>query len=698
MKYALDAAHDDLCQALQAALAGDARLATACAATAAVWEGSTEAPRGVRVALQLQELGADADSLLCGLLLDPRLPGFSETELAEKFGATVAERWQQMVRLQALLASYRPGQSAQWLENLRRLLLSAVQDVRVILIQWVYRLENLRALAHTVDATRRQWIAAQTLDIFAPIAHRLGLGQLKWELEDLAFRFLEPHTYQRIARLIDERRTEREQWLVTVRTALSEALAAAGIDAKVYGRPKHIYSIFGKMQRKRLDFDRLFDVRALRIEVQTIEDCYAALSVVHHRYTPIEGEYDDYIVKPKPNGYQSLHTAVRALEDKPVEVQIRTPGMHAQAELGVAAHWRYKEGGGAVDPFAEELNRLRLALAEGSPAYTQPSEVFVFTPQGDLLSLPVGSTVLDYAYRIHTLLGHRCRGAKINGQIVPIKTVLHQADRVEILTQSQPAPSREWAQAGAGYLASASARGKVRNYFHQQDMHAAREAGQGYADRLFRRLGLSRTERAALIATLHLKSEEALFEALGTQALAPSAVLQAARHLRQSETPPPPVPVLQGAAHSTVGLSFDGMPASTARCCRPRPGDAVSAFITRGQGLKLHRRDCPNLIRLAAEFPERILAVNWPSSGNGWHDTVSFDVLIEEVGRFWADLGAVLAPFKARVVESRSRLERNSGLTDLALTLELPGTIDSAPLLKRLHALPGVASVQRRTG
>ncbi|WP_407275169.1 RelA/SpoT family protein [Halothiobacillus sp. DCM-1] len=697
MKYALNAAQEDLCAELCEAWPDDARCALACAATADVWDGVSTVPRGVRVALKLQELGADADSLLTGLLLDPRLPPATAESLSRQLGERVAARFQQAGRLNSLLQSYRSGQNAQWLENLRRLLLSAVQDVRVILIQLVYRLEELRGVSQVPDHPQRSLLAAQTLDIYAPLAHRLGLGQIKWELEDLAFRFLEPHTYQRIARLIDERRAEREAWLAEVKAALSTALDRSGIAAIVYGRPKHIYSIFGKMQRKRLDFDRLFDVRALRIEVPSVEDCYAALSVVHSLYSPIEGEYDDYIARPKPNGYQSLHTAVRALDGKAVEVQIRTPAMHAQAELGVAAHWRYKEGGGAVDPFAEELNRLRLALAEGEPAYTQSREVFVFTPQGDLIALPAGSTVLDYAYRIHTLLGHRCRGAKINGQIVPIKTVLQQADRVEILTQPQAAPSREWAQAGAGYLTSASARGKVRNYFHQQEIRAAREIGQGIADRLFRRLAVSRVERAELMVALKVKSEEVLFEALGTHRLSTTAILQAVRQLRQPPVAPLPAPVLHGHGQA-ADLSFDGMPASPARCCHPRPGDTVLAFITRGQGLKLHRQSCPNIVRLAAEFPERILAVQWPSDGARWQDLLSLELLIDGMESFWSDLGAVLAPFKARVVESRSRLERNSGLTDLALTLELPAVIDSTPLIKRLQSLSSVASVQRRVG
>ncbi|MDD3576287.1 MAG: HD domain-containing protein, partial [Halothiobacillus sp.] len=365
MRYALDAPNESLCSELAERTAGDTRVMAACRLAGSVWDGQVSRARGPRAALDLLEIGADIETVQACVLADPRLQGkMDQEQLRRDYGEVVAGQVAQMQRLLQLGEQYRRDQQADWYENLRRLLLSAISDVRVMLIQLVHRLERLRGLVFEPDQAKRRAIAAETLDVYAPIAHRLGLGQIKWELEDLAFRHLEPDIYKRIAHLLDERRTEREAYLQRVRTALESALAEAGIKARVYGRPKHIYSIWGKMQRKKLSFDGLFDVRALRVEVETLQDCYAALSVAHNLFTPIEAEYDDYIARPKENGYQSLHTAVHALEDKVVEIQIRTRAMHEQAELGVAAHWRYKEGGGQQeDPFAAELNRLRQALA-----------------------------------------------------------------------------------------------------------------------------------------------------------------------------------------------------------------------------------------------------------------------------------------------------------------------------------------------
>lgn len=705
MRYALDAPNESLCSELAERTAGDARVIAACRLAGSVWDGVVTRARGPRAALDLLEIGADIETVQACVLADPRLKGKMDlAELRRDYGEVVAGQVAQMQRLLQLGEQYRRDQQADWYENLRRLLLSAISDVRVMLIQLVHRLERLRGLVFEPDLAKRRAIAAETLDVYAPIAHRLGLGQIKWELEDLAFRHLEPDIYKRIAHLLDERRTEREAYLQRVRTALESALAEAGIKARVYGRPKHIYSIWGKMQRKKLSFDGLFDVRALRVEVETLQDCYAALSVAHSLFTPIEAEYDDYIARPKENGYQSLHTAVHALEDKVVEIQIRTRAMHEQAELGVAAHWRYKEGGGQQeDPFAAELNRLRQALAAGGTAQPRVEEVYVFTPQGDIIALPLGSTVLDYAYRVHTLVGHRCRGAKINGQIVPLKTVLNQADQVEILTQPTPGPSREWGNAQAGFLHSASARAKVRNWFHRLDQTAAREAGAAHCDRLFRRLGLNRQAQSKLVTALKLKSLDALFEAVGNHKLDANSLLNAAREvIKLPEQEPAPAQRLKNTSVSGAALSpddavlsLDGMKAQPAGCCNPRPGDSVLAFITRGQGLKLHKRDCVNIHHLQAEFPERILAVDWPSQPTGWAQVLKLDFLLEDVARFWADLGPVLAPFKARVVESRSRLERNSGLTDMAVTFELPAAGDTAGLIKRLQALSAVESVHR---
>lgn len=699
MQHALDASNESLCATLAALTTDDAKVLAACQRAAAVWDGDVTRARGPRAALVLSDIGADRETLIACILSDPRLLGrIDPAALQVEFGAGVAEQVAQMQRLMQLGEQYRREQSADWIENLRRLLLSSISDVRVMLIQLVHRLERLRGLAFEPDEAKRRQLAAETLDVYAPIAHRLGLGQIKWELEDLAFRHLEPATYKRIASLIDERRAERETYLTQVRLDLVQALQAAGIKARVVGRPKHIYSIWGKMQRKNLSFDALFDVRALRVAVDTVADCYAALSVVHNRFPPIESEYDDYIARPKENGYQSLHTAVLAHQDKAVEVQIRTDAMHAQAELGVAAHWRYKEGvGSAVDSFATELNRLRQALAAGTPAQPMAAMVYVFTPEGDIFALPQGATVLDYAYRVHTLVGHRCKGAKINGQIVPLKTVLSQADRVEILTQTHPAPSREWASAQSGFLTSSSARAKVRNWFHRLDQSAARASGAAQCDRLFRRLGLNRSAQNLLIAALNFKSMDALFDAVGLHRLDAATLLHTARAVLKPLVPEPraKAPVFLAQTLS-LGLSLDGMKAQPARCCHPRPGDEVRAFITRGQGLSLHKHDCRNLAHLAQQFPDRILSVDWPKGPVSWAQTVRLDVLVDDVARFWSDIGPVLVPFKARILESRSRLERNSGLSDIALQIELPGAVDASPLIKRLQGLLSVESVQRR--
>ncbi|WP_156521276.1 RelA/SpoT family protein [Halothiobacillus diazotrophicus] len=701
MQYALDEPNDLLCAALDTRMDGDSLVRRACNLAGSVWDRNVTRARGPRAALLILDIGADRDTVLACILADPRLLGQVESQtLARDYGPVVADRVGQLQHLLTLGEQYRTHQQAIWLEHLRRLLLSSISDVRVMMIQLVHRLERLRGLPFEPDFAKRRAIAAETLDVYAPIAHRLGLGQLKWELEDLAFRHLEPETYKRIAQLLDERREEREAYIVQVRDMLHKGLAEAHIEARIYGRPKHIYSIWGKMQRKHLGFDGLFDVRALRIEVDSVSDCYAALSVVHHLFSPIESEYDDYIARPKDNGYQSLHTAVHALEGKIIEVQIRTRAMHEQAELGIAAHWRYKEGGQASeDAFTQELNRLRQALATGAPARPEVDQIFVFTPEGDIFAMPPGSTVLDYAYRVHTLVGHRCKGAKINGQIVPLKTRLQQADRIEILTQPQPAPSREWAQAGSGYLQSASARAKVRNWFHKLDLSAARQAGEQQCDRLFRRLGLNRAERADVVAALGLKSEEALYESVGRQRIDSATLLSAARaahaHSPAAAQVAPPVPSIPVMA-PTAELALDGLKAQPAGCCHPRPGDRVLAFITRGQGLRLHKVDCSNIRHLQAAYPERILSVDWPSTGKSWVLPLKLDLLVADVTRFWADLGPVLAPFKAHVVESRSRHERNTGLTDLYLLLELPGSTDVQEMLRRLQRLPAVESVQRR--
>lgn len=595
---------------------------------------------GPRVALALADLRADLPTLVAALLADPGLTGPNPADLDQAqtriqsldrtvfddAGRTDVQRLLAAVgRLRDWEERYSAPRSENQREYWRRLLLAGAQDARALLIDLVYRLEGMRVLVDEPDEKVRRQFASMTLTVHAPIAHRLGLGQIKWELEDLAFRHLEPTTYVEIARLLDERRVNREAYLRRVEDKLHRTLVEAGIHAEVYGRPKHIYSIWGKMHRKQLSFDELFDVRALRIQVESVTDCYGALSIVHELYRAIPSEYDDYIARPKPNGYQSLHTAVHADEDKVVEIQIRTERMHAFAEYGVAAHWRYKGGGGGSNPFDMQVESLRRGLSRGEIQPLAAPMVYVFTPAGELVELPVGATVLDFAYRIHTHLGHRCRGGKINGQIAPLKTELANGDTVEVLTHKEPAPSREWAHAKSGFLRSASARAKVRNWFAPLDRADARERGRLLCERLYRRFSMDKEARRGLLTALGLSSEEQLFQAVGTRRIAAETLQAAARGqlgtvadrsarpARPSLPEGEPLPELPGGQSLVIeNQSIDGLKVTAAKCCNPRPGERVMAFLSRSQGYKLHRPDCRNLTYLATQYPERVLPVEWP--------------------------------------------------------------------------------------
>ncbi|MEW6729083.1 MAG: RelA/SpoT family protein [Pseudomonadota bacterium] len=698
MQHPLDEVPEKLCADLCDQAGDSPLLRAACAEAGAAWDGDVTRPRGPRAALLLVEMKADTDTLLAACLADPRLrPAFDEGHMGRRYGAHVARLVADVHRLNTFSETQAATEGQAQAENLRRLLLAMVNDARSILIKLAYRLERLRALPLVDDDDIRRRVARETLDLFAPLAHRLGLGQLKWELEDLAFRHLEPDTYKRIARFLDERRAEREDYIVRVREQLQRALVAEGIEARVYGRPKHIYSIFGKMQRKRLSFEQLFDVRALRVQVESIADCYAALGIVHTLWDPIPGEYDDYIAHPKPNGYQSLHTAVHALDGKTLEVQIRTRAMHEQAELGVAAHWRYKEGGkGATDPFQDEMERLRLALEEGEGTALAASTVYVFTPKGHVMELPRGATPLDLAYAIHTELGHACKGAKINGRLVPLNTPLDNADRVELMRAPQGSPSREWADPKSGYLVSKSARAKVRAWFVSRERESAREEGRSHWDKTVRRLGLSREQKDMLLQRLHLKSEEAAWEALGEGKLSRAAFLDAARAMLAAVRPgeAPSLPRQLAPEAPARRITLEGLQAEPARCCNPAPGDAVVGFITRGQGLRLHRADCRNLAHLRQEHPERIMEVEWPRLA-GVPVRASVEVLGEDRPELLRDVGNVLAQFKARLVSSESRLDRRTGQSQIRLTLELPGVESIALLLDKLKDLRDVDEVNR---
>ncbi|WP_322521676.1 TGS domain-containing protein [Guyparkeria halophila] len=640
MQHPLDISSDHLCQHLQQVLDGMGDVVTPDMALAVERlcvsvTRDTESAAGPRVAVALADIQADLPTLVAALLADPALgeSGISSpvpTMLDHDGKRDVQRLIEAIERLRGWEARYPEPRAEQQREYWRRLLLAGARDARAVLIDLAYRLEGMRRLGDEADEARRRRFAGMTLAVHAPIAHRLGLGQIKWELEDLAFRHLEPNTYVEIARLLDERRTSRESYLAHVEQKLHHALIQAGIRAEVYGRPKHIYSIWGKMRRKQLSFEGLFDVRALRVQVDSVTDCYAALSVVHELFRPIPSEYDDYIARPKPNGYQSLHTAVEADEGKVVEIQIRTERMHAFAEFGVAAHWRYKAGGGSANPFDMQVESLRRGLSRGEIRPLTAPMVYAFTPDGELVELPAGATVLDFAYRIHTHLGHRCRGAKVNGQIAPLKTEVANGDTVDVLTNKEPAPSREWAHAKSGFLCSASSRAKVRNWFAQFDREDARERGRLTCERLYRRFSMDAAARKGLLEALGVNSEDQLFLAVGHHRIAPetlqaaargqlgTAADRSARPRRETQPEGEPLPEPPGGRSLVIeNQSIDGLKVIPAKCCNPQPGERVMAFLSRSQGYKLHRPDCRNLAHLARQYPERVLPVEWPGAEGG---------------------------------------------------------------------------------
>ena len=604
-----------LSTAEQAALARALTLAQQAYGERCLSTGETMMAHALGMALQVAELRMDAECRIAALLfawpspaeLQDRLGKEPEFTTEPALGHGVAALVAGISRLESLHVVTRPASERgpasaadPQAEILRKMLLAMVQDIRVVMLRLASRTQTLRWLSlsggdgvSAQDEQRRR-LARETLDIYAPLANRLGVWQLKWELEDLSFRFLEPDTYRQIARMLDERRAEREAYIAQAIALLQSELQAAGVQAEVSGRPKHIYSIWNKMQNKALSFDQLYDLRALRILVPELKDCYSALGVVHNLWQPIPREFDDYISRPKGNHYRSLHTAVIGPQGRGLEVQIRTHDMHHEAELGVAAHWRYKEGRRAGDPFDQKIAWLRQVLAwrddvVDSADWLQQFKqaalddtVYVLTPQGKVIDLPTGSTPVDFAYALHTDLGHRCRGAKVNGAIVPLDTPLATGQRVEILTSKQGGPSRDWLNAELGYIRSGRARNKVRQWFNALALEQAAVAG--------------RVQRSA---------ESADEEALQREAELPDTVQlhsQAeARLLAHSQRP----------ASGVLIVGVDRLLTQLARCCKPLPPDAIRGFVTRGRGISVHRADCSSLQELMRRVPERLIEAQW---------------------------------------------------------------------------------------
>ncbi|WP_394540337.1 bifunctional (p)ppGpp synthetase/guanosine-3',5'-bis(diphosphate) 3'-pyrophosphohydrolase [Lysobacter enzymogenes] len=664
-------------------------------------------------------LGADGDTVAAALL--HAYPGWA---------AALGPGWE---REHPLLAALLDGQRAAeqvWAlhaepgrrsgsEGLRRLLLAIVRDLRVVPILLARQLARLRHADRLPPPTRRE-LAALTRDIHAPLANRLGIWQLKWELEDLAFRHLEPQTYQKIARLLDEKRVDRERYIENVKRVLREAMDAQGVKAEVAGRPKHIYSIWKKMQRKDVPIGELYDLRAVRVMVDDLASCYAALGVVHAQWTPIPSEFDDYIARPKRNDYRSLHTAVVGPEGKTLEVQIRTHEMHRQAELGVAAHWKYKEVGShsadaAFDRKIAWMRRLLDTKAEGGGDEALAGEldtelvedrVYVLTPKGEVIDLPSGATPLDFAYHVHTEVGHRCRGAKVDGRIVPLDHKLRSGDRVEILTAKTGEPRRDWLVAANGFLASNRSREKVRTWFHKLDRSRNEAAGRELLDKELRRLGLLGAELAPVLERFSLASDGDLYVQVALGYLGPHQVGRALLELERAAAapaapPPASASLMAVSARKPAGKATDftiegvgNLLVQLARCCQPLPGEPIVGYLTRGRGVSVHRPGCAAFERLAAAQPQRVLPVEWGRKGSSYE----VDIEVLALDRKWLlkEVTNVIAQGNAHVLSIRSDVERNGSQVRLRFRLRVGDYGQLSNLLGKLSSLPGVEYAQRK--
>ena len=610
------------------------------------------------------------------------------------------------------------GLDARQAETLRKMLLAVVSDPRLVLARLAEQLVGLRH-ARGTSAEERERRAVEARAIFAPLANRLGVWQLKWELEDLAFRYLEPDEYRRIAAELNERRADRERYIEDLCAQLRLELQKAGVQAEVYGRPKHMYSIHRKMERKHLAFEQLFDVRAVRVVVESIPDCYAALGVVHGLWPYIQGEFDDYIATPKDNFYRSIHTAVMGPQGKSVEVQIRTREMHEHAELGVAAHWTYKEGGARDAQYQRKIEWVRRLLEPHDATAATDSErdflegvrtelfedrIYALTPKGEVVDLPRGSTPLDFAYNVHTSLGHRCRGAKVNGRIVPLTYTLSNGEIVEIITGKQDAPSRDWLAPEQGYLVSARNRSKVRAWFRRQDIGDNRIAGRLIAERELQRVGFKQEQFSALVQSLEARDSDHLYQLLGEGEITVTQLLQAAARLPGSQqlaevrrhiSIARPAPASTRRGGSPVEIEGVGdLPVTLARCCSPLRPQLIAGYVTVGRGVTIHRGDCPSLLRMSATRPDRVLKVAWAAT-NGDNTSVELAVSAYDRHGLVRDLSDVLAFERLSIEAMTTTTDRNAGTAHVSVTVTVSDVEQLARVLKRLGSVANVIHARR---
>ena len=676
-------------------------------------------PTGLEMAEILADLHVDQDGLVAAILYRAVREGKLSTSLVEdQFGAPIAKLIDGVLRMAAIsrvkTGDRGPvlGQVEDQSDTVRKMLVALVDDVRVALIKLAERTCAIRAVKNSPE--KRYRVAREVADIYAPLAHRLGIGHIKWELEDLSFRYLQPDSYKKIAKLLDEKRLDRQGYIEQVIAELRAALEQAGIKAEFSGRAKHIYSIWRKMQRKGIGFSQVYDIRAVRVLVPEVKDCYAALGIVHGLWRNVPNEFDDYIANPKDNGYRSLHTAVIGPVGKVLEVQIRSFDMHEEAEFGVCAHWRYKGADKqhkTVNSYEEKIAWLRQVLEwhEETGAVSDLTEqfsraqdrVYVFTPEGHVINIEHGSTPLDFAYHIHTEVGHRCRGAKVNGRIVPLTYVLQTGEQVEILTGKDNSPRRDWLQANLGYLKGTRARAKVQTWFRQQAREDNIAAGRNLLEKEFKRLALTSLDYKAVAERVRSATVEDMYAAVGVGSLSATQVLHAAQALLVGDEQVEPTIQSQllrkraskeqaGAIHIR---GVGNLLTHIAGCCKPVPGDAIIGYITVGRGVSVHRQDCAKILQLQYAEPERIIEVSWGDE----QATYPVEVAIHAHDRqgLLRDITQLFATERINVLAMNTLSDVANNTATMRLTIEITGLDALSGLLSKLNGLRNIISASR---
>ncbi len=660
----------------------------------------------IEVAISLLDLGLDEESIIAAVLHDViEDTAYTYDDLRETFGETVAtlvEGVSKLKRVKRKSKVDRADLDEEQAENLRKMVLAMVDDLRVVIIKLADRLHNMRTLTY-LEPERQARIARETMDVFAPLANRLGIWQLKWQLEDLAFRYLEPEQYYLIARLVAEQRAQRSAYLERAIATVRRRLDQEGLHYRITGRSKHLYSVWQKMQEKDREFDQIYDLHGIRIIVQEERECYHALGAIHSLWRPISGEFDDYIALPKDNGYQSLHTAVIALEGRPLEVQIRTEEMHQVAEYGVAAHWRYKEGLSRNLRFEQRLNLLlqarelpaesenALQFATALKGDLFAERVYVFTPKGDIVDLPAGSTPVDFAYLIHSEIGHRCRGAKIDGRLVSLDYQLKTGDQVEIVTAKQGGPSRDWLNPHLNYVATQRARQKIRRWFRAQERDQNIAQGREILERELRRLGFDQESFAEIAALFNFDTVDDFLEALGFGDINPQQIAtkidQASSKSEKLKFVAMPERTITDIRVKGVGDLYTRM----ATCCNPVPGDEIIGYITRGKGVTVHRTDCPNMVHL--QDRERLVTVSWGEA----RDKYPVQIEIEGIDRrgLLRDIAAEIADLGLNMSSAHVTTHSdNTATVTLSVSVEGVGQLSNA--MSRLQGIRDVLDVRRQ--